>query len=492
MKIKKIQIENFRHINNLEIVLGDYISVISGLNGTGKSSILGLIGHLFSYRKGSNKKYDFKTLSNKPFETEYSEIFRFCDKHDINKKYKYIGYLENDGGKEIVKIAKTRYIKAENRFRIDVGKRAKQAGKIHHPVIYLGLKRLYPLAQETEEIHISKSDLKSKDRNFFNKEMDEIFVSLDKTINPQHITTYHKDFFGIETSKYGGLGNSAGQDNLGQILTAILSFKNLPKSKGILLIDEIDTALFAGVQINLFKRLYGYARRFNLQIIFTTHSLELLKFIYEKKYDGVTINFLEIRDEYVINSISPDYQYIKYRILRETKEKEFIDKIDILCEDDIAKSWCKNLINRTELKKTVSVHSTNTSNGCLASLAKKNIHCFKKTIFLLDGDSRENYKSNKITYLPEKRPPETIFYNFLSSIPENDSFWGGEKIFYKDTCFSKYPNRSNLIDHKKWLKENKENFGRDYSNLFNKWKKENKVETKKFLEGLENIINKMT
>ena len=53
----------------------------------------------------------------------------------------------------------------------------------------------------------------------------------------------------METAKYSNLGNSAGQDNLGQILTAILSFRELKKKigdrydGGILLIDEVDAAL---------------------------------------------------------------------------------------------------------------------------------------------------------------------------------------------------------------------------------------------------------
>jgi len=119
MKIKKVHIDNFRHINDLDIVFGEYLSVISGLNGTGKSTILGLVGHLFSFRQGLQKKYNYKTFSNKPFETEYSEIFRFCGEHDLNKIYNYTGFLENDDGKEIIKKAKSRYVKAENRFRID-------------------------------------------------------------------------------------------------------------------------------------------------------------------------------------------------------------------------------------------------------------------------------------------------------------------------------------------------------------------------------------
>ena len=98
----------------------------------------------FSFREGA-QKFEHKTLDNKPFEAEYSEVFRFCSKHDVGKNYKYEGILIDDQGENITKSADSRYVQTEKRFRIDVGKRTKSGeGKIPHPVIYLGLRRLFP------------------------------------------------------------------------------------------------------------------------------------------------------------------------------------------------------------------------------------------------------------------------------------------------------------------------------------------------------------
>ena len=55
MKIKKLQIDNFRHIKNTEIVFGDKLTIISGQNGTGKSSILGWVAQLCDFKK-KNKR----------------------------------------------------------------------------------------------------------------------------------------------------------------------------------------------------------------------------------------------------------------------------------------------------------------------------------------------------------------------------------------------------------------------------------------------------
>lgn len=496
MKLKQLNISNFRHIENVKVEFGDYLTVVAGLNGTGKSTILGLAGHLFSFREGA-QKFEHRTLNNNPFEAEYSEVFRFCPEHDVGENYKYEGLLIDDDGKNITKSAESRYVKSENRFRIDVGKRTKSGeGKIPYPVIYLGLRRLFPLAQEKEEdIKIDKAKLDERDIVFYRQESDEVFVSLDKTINPEHITTTHKEFFGIQTNNYGAHGNSAGQDNLGQILTAILSFKKLTPARGILLIDEVDTALFAGAQINLIKRFYGYARKFNLQIIFTTHSLEIINYLNNSGLEGNKVNFLETRDSKVVNTVDPDFIYIKSRILRETKEETSIDKISILCEDHAGSIWCKNLIQGTDIKKEIKVFASGISNGGLADMASKNLACLKRFIFVLDGDSKDNKRFSRIKnvlFLPSNKPFETVVYNFLNDLPENDSFWGGDNFFYKDTCFNEYPSRVTTSDHKKWFKMKEKNFGKGSSRLLNRWKEDNPKETEEFIESLKKVVNKIT
>ena len=71
MKIEHIQIKKFRHMGDLGVKFGEKLTAISGQNGTGKSTILGLVGQLFDY------KGEEKTKNNSLFATKYSEIFRF-------------------------------------------------------------------------------------------------------------------------------------------------------------------------------------------------------------------------------------------------------------------------------------------------------------------------------------------------------------------------------------------------------------------------------
>lgn len=71
-------------------------------------------------------------------------------------------------------------------------------------------------------------------------------------------------------------------------MIAILSFKRLKSSLdpwpgGILLIDEVDATLHPSAQNRLFELLFQMSRELDIQIIFTTHSLSLLSYIYKCK-----------------------------------------------------------------------------------------------------------------------------------------------------------------------------------------------------------------
>jgi predicted ATPase len=474
MKIIKLDAKYFRHMRNIHFEFGDELTVISGLNGTGKSSILGLIGQVYDY------KVKLKTINNNDFSTKYSDIFKFCETYDQNNIYQYEVDVF-DGENHLNRKVKSRYVKKEKRFRMDIGERQKLKGALNHPVIYLGLRRLFPLAQEIDgSINTYKHSLSPSEERFYEENAKSIFVMLEENIIPETVKSPNKEFLAMHTKKYSNLGNSAGQDNIGQIITAILSFRRLSEKSGytggILLIDELETTLFAGAQINFLGRLFSYAKQFKLQIIFTTHSLEIIKYLQEKDSWNTKINFLEIRDGNVINSINPKFSYIQSRILLETKKSEFIIKKQILCEDELAKKWVNNLLNRQSHKKQCETNGSKISDGIIKTLAESKMKCFKDFIFVIDGDGSKNPTYNKIkniVFLPGKYRPETIMYNYLKSLSDSDEFWGGENNFFKDTCFRGYDSATGNSRHKAWFYHNKENFGVNHSKLFNRWRKDN-------------------
>ena len=79
-KIIGIYIDNFRGLENQEFLLANNITVVSGRNGSMKSTIMGLVAHPFS-----TAEIDIMGNSIK---TNLSEVFSFSKIHDVNK-YNY-------------------------------------------------------------------------------------------------------------------------------------------------------------------------------------------------------------------------------------------------------------------------------------------------------------------------------------------------------------------------------------------------------------------
>lgn len=100
----------------------------------------------------------------------------------------------------------TRFIPSVNRYKCDFDRNIKASPKraIQFPLIYLGLRRLIPLSTESETNHITPDAVKSPNKNVL----------------------------AMKTKHYNHLGNSAGQDNIGQILAAIISFTKLKEKLG--------------------------------------------------------------------------------------------------------------------------------------------------------------------------------------------------------------------------------------------------------------------
>lgn len=480
-------------MKNIDILFSNNLTAISGQNSTGKSTILGLIGQIFVFYK------KYKTINNSSFETKYSEIFKFCPIYEYSAEHNY-DVIINEENNEIIKKAKSRFSPKEGkqgRFRIDIGERDEEGkGAINFPVLYLGLKRLFPLAQEKEDsIKINILDLEESEKNFYKKYAQDILILLDGSITPQNIKSPNKEFLAMETSNYSNIGNSAGQDNLGQILTAILSFRRLKNNLGdqykggILLIDEVDATLYAGSQIILIKRLYKFSMDLNLQIIFTTHSLEILELLSEKKDWGTVINYFKLSNNKVSNEINPSFSKIKNNILVQTKKQYKIERIHVLCEDKVTKSWCKNLLNYTQEKKMVFINEVPIGSGTLIELAKKKHPVFKKMLFVLDGDQkREAEGLNRVICLPSNSSPEKTIYKFLNSIDEDDDYWDNDHYFTKQVCFNEFIDTN---QYKPWFSKKCGIVENSLTKIFNKWKKENSDKVKEFQLEFKNNLEKV-
>ena len=512
LKIKELTINSFRNFEKDSVIkINDNLTLIVGQNATSKSTVLGMIAQPFEFSAqwkmytaayNNIKKSSTKTLANKPFEADYSEVFRMSPKYDDPQTHTYIYYisLNSSNGSLTLPVAmQKRKDQKLNNIRFVTGQsRNAGEGNYPHPLIYLGLDRLYPLAKSknfsgNEDIHLTVEET-----NFYNKWQQDITIIPDN-ISPDPIKTDTKDFLACKTYYYDGESNSAGQDNIGQIITAILSFKRLKTMLGdkyrggILLIDEVDATLHIVAQERIIKFLVDMSITYNLQIICTTHSINIIELCSHQYNKHSTINALYRRKGKILVNNKANLEDIKAEITAiSPNNKKFL--VHVFFEDIVAMKFF-NVITNNYFKDYI--HCVNDKKdsfeaSSLINLAKHSIPGLDRSIFILDGDMSENVKknfpkkSNNILVLPVNGAIELVMYNYLHD--ENSAFWDNSIGSYNYTmCFKNYSNlhfhdcndtdnrKKAISDYKKWFSEQEslKQWGINNKSLYKSWLKQN-------------------
>lgn len=235
VKVLSLKIIQFRAFSpNTEIKIGQNLTIIAGQNGTAKSTILGMICQPLGFTKadsiytgvyeGVNCK-DHKTIGGNAFSAKYSEVFRISGKYDRAGEHRYQMHIDGEHinteklPDSSLLVESEKRDKEKIRFVTNSKNREKGAGNFPHPIIYIGLKRLRPLADFSLDQLSSKHTLTNADAAYFKEKYSEIFVDLNG-VNPQKVETknFKGNYLSIETDAYDSEGASAGQDNIGQII----------------------------------------------------------------------------------------------------------------------------------------------------------------------------------------------------------------------------------------------------------------------------------
>lgn len=498
--IKSLYVEQFRAMKNMHIPLGKKVTVIAGQNATCKSTLLGMIGQPFGMK-------DEKTIFDKPFSTKFSDIFKFSKKYDIPGEHVYqvnfYGSALFDKEIEFIKSYK-RAAGDTSHIRLVVGKtRSRGEGNLDYPVIYLGLKRTYPIG-ELQEISETKPTLTNEEIELFNKWYKKVFFP-HENISPIQISSrMQKDTLAVNSLNYDYFANSAGQDNIGQILGAILSFIRL-KSKlagdykgGIILIDELDVTLFPAAQRNLINLFYKLAEKLNLQFVFTTHSIDALEHIIDTRKhnenDTKVLYFTNIYGKLDLLE-DPTMERIRADLNISPITDKVYEKINVYCEDREAMWFIKRLLGNKKTKHIKIINAT-FGGSFLSELAKKNIPEFNNSVIVLDGDMKNMKLKNNVLLLPGEASPENVFREILQGLPAEHEFWQGEMLYTKQV-FEKeldehtggiYNDRTTM---KSWFisQQKAKYWGRASQRLYNCWKNLNPTLVETFNRSFVDVYN---
>lgn len=132
-----IEIEKFRSLANQSLVLGERITVLSGRNGTMKTSLMGLLAHPFTS--------EAKDVFGKNLKTTLSDKFKFSPEFDKDD-YKYKLVIKTDQNETLSESVSIYYVaKGTNRHRVVVSGAEKGDGNFLYNTSFLNLKRLFPL-----------------------------------------------------------------------------------------------------------------------------------------------------------------------------------------------------------------------------------------------------------------------------------------------------------------------------------------------------------
>lgn len=452
--LKKMHVEQFRNMHNLEIKFGKRLTVISGKNGTAKSTILGLVAQLFNFRKDyvNNEELSFKTISGDNFTSQFKEHFRISKQHDKPNSLKvrfevYDSYLNCDLNELELTLnnysdrVKPRAVARKNKITKHTNNTSR---KVTHPIIYLSLKRLYPIPEreegtrDIEYLQNNKAEYINLCNEIIGKTSGVSLTSTEGKVVSSSVV--HGDNYDHESV-------SSGEDNIGQIVQAIFSFKKLKEDYnnykgGILIIDEADAGLFPFAQKNLIKKLIKFSKDLNLQIILTTHSTLIIEQVYDRAkadQNGLFKNIfltnssgtLSIKNEYTWSNIFHD---LLMEPIPTSKEME-LPKINLYFEDAEARDFFKRLIYKGIFKKYIKLLDIKMGCKDYAKLAKLEIPEFSiRSILILDADvSFKNIQSYKsILLLPTTQPPDRLLFKFLYYLDANDKFWKNDRQFTKE------------------------------------------------------------
>ncbi|HCE7794984.1 TPA: AAA family ATPase, partial [Pseudomonas aeruginosa] len=446
-RLKNIHIKKFRALEDVQFDLGTQITVVCGKNGTSKSSILGIAAQVFSFETNpvADQAITNRTLTGDPFKSFPAEHFRFSEIYDIPGSMDvnftvHDGYTEKDVSPDL-RLIQRKGSKARPVVRNNTSIPGKNTSRnLTHPVIYLSLKRLMPIAVR-DKYEVKDNEYLTQNRAKFvqlnNELLNKRSTNATATIGTiksavAHGTNYDQDSV------------SAGEDNAGQIVLALMSFRRLkeeyPDYKGgLLLIDEADAGLFPAAQTKLLDILVRECNELNIQVLMTSHSPTIIEHIHSlsQKYQR-RFKTIYLSDTYGKVQCLQDKSWIDiYADLMTqtipTQDELSIPKVNIYFEDREGSDFFNELLFRHSIKQLTNPLS-DISLGCgnYLHLIKHKIPEFTyKSIIVLDGDVEQTHNANSIILLPGELPPDQLLFEFLYNLPAADVLWQNKPKYTK-------------------------------------------------------------
>lgn len=511
--LTEVLIKKFRGFQNVSFHVGSQLTVIAGQNGTQKTTLLGMMTQMFTIPVEHPFRKE-KPLCGGSYISDFTNKFKFSPNFDIAGQHEWT--LRFDNREDFVATSIWRDKDKKTLRFWKKGSHDKGSGYIPLPVIYLSLRRLFPIGEDAKVDISNDIELTDKEKAEYKYIHDDILFNVFEGGMPLVVKGSEKQTIGVNTENYDWRTNSAGQDNLGKIVLALFSFKRLKETYqneykgGILAIDELDSTLFPASQVKILKLLCSWASKYNIQIVFTTHSLSLLEEVCKlqeecsksparKQHVNVVSlrrmdNHIQIRENILYGTIKSNLCLILQPRAKTT--------IDVYTEDNEARLFVKALLP-ANIKRILKFSKADVGCAEYGNLIEAKVAAFlpPKGLVILDGDVKTKFHhydkiKNKVILLPGDTALEIFIANWLNSLSDENPFWTSINMGYnKQMCFDGFHSVdfNNLTKAKDWFQRQlkSEVWGTTGSKMFRYWKKTHADEAHKFAEEIEEKVLKI-
>lgn len=410
----KIKLERFRHIENLSVEFKNPVSVISGSNKSGKTTLLLSI---------ACSHYNFKrrnVVNGNMERTRWGDIIRFTIFDRQNQDWTY--FVDYREGTKFIQNKRGQRKYLTNKWN-GVAKKESQIGTTTpnkpnggRSVILIDLERILPSRGLSLTYFNKVKHSNTSSTPFSQIKNDYLSYILEQEYVVESILkTADKEFLGYSSNnyKYSSYNTASGEDVLSRIISDIVDAED----NSLILIEEIEIGLHPKIQRRLINIIYHESKRTKKQFIITTHSQTVLSAV-----DTVSRIFIENNNNTVktIPNISVSAALSKMDSLSYPLINLFIeDNVSLKIVNKAIES-IQNENNLIGFKNLVNPIITGAANETYEIFkAHKNTYSKKKVdcgyACILDGDKREEKKSNRDLAFPAE---ELLFFHFSNESPE--------------------------------------------------------------------------
>lgn len=361
-RITDIYIEKLKGLEKANITFGKSLTAIMGVNGVGKSTVLHALACVNApYKNGDDYKFSFFFTPNPDSDWRNSQF-------DLN-------YFDENEQKPFTRT----YKKMTDRWS------PRYSNRPRRDTYYIGIETCLPEIEKEKQTTFIDYKTNSNNDKLNSQVLNDAAYILNK--NYECITTHEtkrKKLVGVKTKDliYSSLSMGAGEQRIFKILTLIYSVNQY----SLILIDEIDLLLHTTALRRLIEKLSSIAIKRNLQVIFTTHSLEMLNLQ----------EYVEIRYLMQYPQKTMVYNYINTDMIYEMTNQ--MDKpIEIFVEDLLSEMIIRQIADSLNISSKVVITKYGAASNaiCLASgfiLEKRD---YNNIIIVLDGDVYREYDEKK-------------------------------------------------------------------------------------------------